>query len=193
VDSGQFDANFSNITVTEERKDKYDFATYRTDTLGFEVKAGRDLKITEPKDIAGLKVSVSAGTNQEQILLRWDAKNKAAGLPAAQFQYYPGSTDYYIPLQSGRIDVWVGPYASVSYHAVVSGQTKVVGQISGGGDVPAQIAAMTKKGNGLVKPLADALNHVIGSGKYGEVLTRWSLTGEGVPASEVNPLGLPRK
>ncbi|WP_328451569.1 hypothetical protein [Amycolatopsis sp. NBC_00438] len=33
---------------------------------------------------------------------------------------------------------------------------------------------------------------VLGNGKYAEVLKRWNLTSEALPASEVNPRGLPR-
>lgn len=35
VTSGKYDAAISNITVTKERKEKFDFATYRKDSLGF--------------------------------------------------------------------------------------------------------------------------------------------------------------
>lgn len=38
VTSGKYDAAISNITVTKERKEKFDFATYRKDSLGFYVK-----------------------------------------------------------------------------------------------------------------------------------------------------------
>jgi polar amino acid transport system substrate-binding protein len=192
VDTGQYSAGFSNITVTEERKDKYDFATYRRDTIAFEVKSDSALKVTEAKDIAGLKVGVSAGTNQEQILLRWDAENKAAGLKPAQFVYYQNTSDYYLALQSRRVDVYAGPNPSAAYHVAVGGETKIVGTVSGGGQVPADIAAMTKKGNGLVQALGKALQNEIANGQYGEVLKRWNLSSEAVPASEVNPKGLPR-
>ena len=53
LDSGKFDAGSSNITVTEERKEKYDFVTYRLDNLAFEARKGDDWTVTEPKDIAG--------------------------------------------------------------------------------------------------------------------------------------------
>jgi ABC-type amino acid transport substrate-binding protein len=33
VASGKYDAAISNITVTKERKEKFDFATYRKDSL----------------------------------------------------------------------------------------------------------------------------------------------------------------
>ncbi|MEV6912928.1 ABC transporter substrate-binding protein [Amycolatopsis sp. NPDC051071] len=193
VETGQYAAGFSNITVTEERKDKYDFATYRKDTIAFEVKKNRDLTVKEPKDIAGLKVGVGSGTNQEQILVRWDEQNKAAGLKPVEFQYFQNTTDYYLALQSGRIDAYAGPNPTASYHVAVDGQTKIVGTVSGGGQIPADIAAMTKKGNGLVEPLRQAIQSVLANGQYAEVLKRWNLGNEAVDASQINPQGLPRK
>ncbi|MFJ1768207.1 ABC transporter substrate-binding protein [Amycolatopsis sp. NPDC088138] len=193
IENGQYDTGFSNITVTEERKDKYDFASYRKDTLAFEVRADKNLTVREAKDIAGLTVGVGAGTNQEQILLRWDEQNKAAGLAPVKFQYYNNTSDYYLALQSGRIDVYVGPNPTSAYHVAVEGATKIVGSISGGGQIPADIAAMTKKGNGLVAALQQALQTIITGGKYAEVLKRWNLASEALPASQVNPQGLPRK
>ena len=193
VDNRQFDAGFSNITVTEERKDKYDFATYRKDTIAFEVKNEKNIAVKEAKDIAGLTVGVGAGTNQEQILLRWDQQNKAAGLAPVKFQYYQVTSDYYLALQSGRIDAYVGPNPTSAYHVAVEGKTKIVGTVSGGGTIEADIAAMTKKDDGLVKALQQALDTIIKNGQYAEVLKRWNLTSEALPASEVNPQGLPRK
>jgi polar amino acid transport system substrate-binding protein len=194
IENGQYDTGFSNITVTEERKDKYDFATYRKDTIAFEVRSDKNITaISEPKDIAGLTVGVGAGTNQEQILLRWDEQNKAAGLAPVKFQYYQVTTDYYLALRSGRLDVYAGPNPTSAYHVAVEGQSKIVGTVSGGGTIPADIAAMTKKGNGLVQALQRALDTVIKNGQYAEVLKRWNLASEALPASEMNPQGLPRK
>ncbi|MEV1172825.1 hypothetical protein [Nonomuraea sp. NPDC049784] len=45
---------------------------------------------------------------------------------------------------------------------------------------------MTKKGNGLVKQLNEALSTPIKNGKYKEVLDRWGLSNE----SRINPPGL---
>jgi polar amino acid transport system substrate-binding protein len=54
------------------------------------------------------------------------------------------------------------------------------------------IAATTRKDNGLAKPLAAALDHVIENGTYAKVLKRWGLPGEAVRKSEINPPGLPK-
>ena len=59
--SGKFDAVLSNIAVTEQRKQKYDFATYRKDMLAFYVTKDSKIKsIQTPDDIAGLKIVVGS-------------------------------------------------------------------------------------------------------------------------------------
>ena len=47
IDSGRYDVALSNVTVTEERKEKYDFATYRKDDLAFEAPLGGSWKVDE--------------------------------------------------------------------------------------------------------------------------------------------------
>ncbi|WP_432520240.1 ABC transporter substrate-binding protein [Kineococcus sp. SYSU DK006] len=193
MESGQYDVGFSNITVTEERKEKYDFASYRVDTLAWEVpQDSRITAIDGPADVAGLTVSVGSGTNQEKVLLDWDAQNRAAGREPVTVQYYQQASDTYLALRSGRIQAAFGPNPTAAYHALVAGDTKVVGLVPGGGTVQADIAATTQKGNGLVQALADALNHLIGTGAYASTLERWNLADEAVPVSEVNPPGLPK-
>lgn len=192
IDSGALDVGLSNITVTEARKEKYDFATYRLDTLAFEAKKGGSWRVKEPKDVAGKVIAVSSGTNQEKILVDWSAQNVAAGLKATDIKYFQNSTDYYLALQSGRIDAYLGPNPTSAYHAATSGQTEVIGTFSGGASVQGKIAVTTLKGNGLVGPVQEALDQLIANGRYAEVLKRWGLADEAVPASEINPQGLPK-
>ncbi|MFC4586348.1 ABC transporter substrate-binding protein [Sphaerisporangium corydalis] len=193
--SGKLEAVFNNVTVTEERKDLYDFATYRVDQLAWQVPANSPIKaITKPADIAGLRVSVGSGTNQEKVLLDWDEQNKEAGLAPAEIQYYTKYGDALLALKSGRIQAYFGPNPTIAYNIAVSGDSRIVGTASGAGpDLQGLIAAMTKKDNGLVKPLNEALNTVIKTGKYQEVLARWGLSNEAIPTSQINPPGLPRQ
>ncbi|GAB2962588.1 ABC transporter substrate-binding protein [Streptomyces heilongjiangensis] len=193
LDSAKYDVGFSNITVTEERKEKYDFATYREDNLGFEAKKGSGLKITGPEDVAGRTVAVGSGTNQEKLLIEWSRENEKAGRKPVDITYYQNDSDTYLALQSGRIDLYLGPNPTAAYHAATTGKTEVVGTYSGAGStLQGLIAATTKKDSGLAEPLADALNHVIDNGTYAKVLERWGLSDEAVTQSEINPPGLPR-
>ncbi|MGW4793750.1 ABC transporter substrate-binding protein [Nonomuraea sp. NPDC004297] len=193
--SGKYEVVFSNVTVTEERKDIFDFATYRIDQLGWQVPENSPIKaINGPADIAGLRVSVASGTNQEKILLDWDEQNRAAGREPAEIQYYQQYGDVLLALKSGRVQAYFGPNPNIAYNIAVSGGSRIAGTFSGAGpDLQGLIAAMTKKDNGLVKPVGEALNTVIANGKYQEVLERWGLGNEAVPKSEINPPGLPRQ
>ncbi len=89
--------------------------------------------------------------------------------------YYQNEADFLLALESGRIDLYFGPAPSASYRHETTGKTQIVGVVPGGGDIPAQIAAMSLKDSGLAAPIAAALNHVIESGAYAEVLAKWGL------------------
>ncbi|MCX4668307.1 ABC transporter substrate-binding protein [Streptomyces sp. NBC_01381] len=193
LDSGKFDGVFGNVTVTEERKQKYDFATYRLDNIAFEAREDADWTVKKPADVAGKTIAVSSGTNQEKILVDWSKENEKAGREPVDIKYFQKDSDYYLALQSGRIDAYLGPNPSAAYHVASAGQTKIVGTVSGGGAlVQGEIAATTKRGSGLVDAYAAALNYVIKDGSYGEVLKRWGLSSEAVRKSRINPPGLPK-
>ncbi|MFF0265120.1 ABC transporter substrate-binding protein [Kribbella sp. NPDC004536] len=192
LDSAKYDVGFSNITVTEKRKQKYDFATYRKDDIAFEAKKGGTWRVSSGKDIAGKTIAVGSGTNQEKILVDWNEANVKAGLPAATIKYFQKNTDTYLALSSGRIDAYFGPNPSVAYHVKTSGETETIGKFSGAGPkLQGLIAATTKKDDGLVKAFQAALNAVIADGSYAKVLARWNVSNEAVQTSEINPPGLP--
>ncbi len=191
--SGKFDAVISNVTVTEARKEKFDFSTYRQDVLGYYVKKDSPIKsITEPKDVAGLKVIVSSGTNQEQILLNWIKKNKEAGLAATEIQYYDDPSVRRLAIQSGRADVDLEPNAFEAFYTAQKGDERLVGILNGGWPLSAEIAATTKKGAGIAEAITIALNAQIKNGNYAKVLARWGLSAEAVQTSRTNPPGLPK-
>ncbi|TFV98057.1 ABC transporter substrate-binding protein [Orlajensenia leifsoniae] len=193
IQSGKYDLITSNVTVTEERKDLFDFASYRNDELGFYVRSDSDItSIKDAEDVAGLSIIVGSGTNQEKILLAWDEENKAAGLDPVDFQYFDDDAAGTLALQSGRVDATFGPNATAAYKAAVDGKTKLVGLVNGGYPANAQIAAGTAKGNGLIEAVNIVLNYAIENGQYDEILKRWGLESEGIEKSEVNPAGLPR-
>ena len=187
ITSGRYDVALVNIAVTEQRKTKFDFATYRADSLAFSVKSTSDIQsISKPEDVAGLRVIVGSGTNQERILLGWNEQNQREGLKPAQPIYLTDDASGNLYIQSGRADVMFGPQSVAAYKAALTGQTRVVGL----GPKKAYVATTTKKGNGLVYALQAALDAAIVQGEYQQVLARWGEQGEGVAVSEVNPPGI---
>jgi polar amino acid transport system substrate-binding protein len=190
--SGAVDVTIANVTVTEQRKQLFDFSSYRVDNLGFLAQAGSTVRVDKPADVAGLRIAVGSGTNQEKILLAWDQQNRAAGLAPVDVQYFANDGDTTLALQSGRLDLTFGPNATAAYKAATAPDDfTVVGTVNGGWPETAQIAVATAKGNGLAPAVTAALNASIDDGSYAKVLQRWGLTSESIDRSETNPPGLP--
>ena len=191
--SGKYDAVISNVGVTEQRKEKFDFSTYRQGLHGFFVKSDSAIaSIAEPKDAAGLRIIVGAGTNQERILLRWNDDNVAAALKPLELQYYDDEAASLLALSSGRADVIVQPHAQLVYIAARDHNIKRVGTLSAGWPDRSDVAITTRKGSGLAEALTIATNGLIESGIYAKVLDRWHLGEEALPKSQANPRGLPK-
>ncbi len=110
VTAGRYDVAMFNIAVTEERKKKFDFATYRADGHAFLVEANSPISaINKAEDVAGKRIVVGSGTNQERIRLGWDEKNRAKGLKQVTPVYLTDEAAATLTLLSGRADALFGP------------------------------------------------------------------------------------
>ncbi|WP_432154293.1 ABC transporter substrate-binding protein [Streptomyces tricolor] len=196
IDSGKVDVAFSNVTVTEERKKKYEFASYRKDDVAFEVLKKNTWNFDgDYENLAGKTVSVGSGTNQEKILLEWKAKLAKEGKELT-VKYFPDQNAVNLALNSGKIDAYFGPSPTVAYRARQTANspdpTRNAGSFSGAGaTLQGLIAATAKKDSGLAAPVAEAINHLIENGQYGKWLAAYGLSEESVTKSRVNPPGLP--
>ncbi|MFJ5966648.1 transporter substrate-binding domain-containing protein [Streptomyces sp. NPDC093060] len=196
IDSGKADVGFANITDTEERKKKYDFASYRKDNVGFEVLKKNTWNFDgDYENLAGKTVAVDNGTNQEKILLEFQAKLKKEGKNLT-VKHYAGKNATYLALTGGKIDAYFSANPGIAYHITQTAKspdpTRSAGTYSGAGaSLQGLIAATTKKGSGLARPIADAINYLIKNGQYGKWLAAYNLSNEAVDKAEVNPPGLP--
>lgn len=196
IDSGKVDVAFSNVTDTEERKKKYEFASYRQDNLAFLVPKKSTWNFDgDYENLAGRTIAVASGTNQERILLEWKAKLAKEGKKLT-VKYFQDSPSTYLALNSGKIDASFGPNPGFAYHnrqvAGTPDATRTAGTYSGAGArLQGLIAATAKKNSGLAKPLADAVNYLIEHGQYAKWLKAYNLSDEAVARSRVNPPGLP--
>lgn len=182
--SGDFEAVFSNVGINAARVKLFDFSTYRAAYMGFEAKKSSTYHIKGSDDISGLKISVGSGTNQEKILLAWNKELEAKGKAPATLQYYSSDADTILALSSGRTDLNLAPYPSVTYRENTRDDLKVVGKVNAGWPAETLVAATTLKGNGLAPAITDALNSTIKDGSYGKVLERWGLSEEAIPESK---------
>jgi len=190
--SGKFDAVISNVGVTEARKQKFDFSTYRLGLHGFFVRVDSPIvAIRDPKDVAGLKIITGSGTNQEKILLEWSRRDEAQGLKPIALQYYDDQAANILALLSGRADVIFNPNGPLTYEAARNGRIRSVGTVNAGWPLRSDVGIVTRKGSGLAEALTLALNDLMANGRHAEALARWRLSEEALPKSETNPPGLP--
>ncbi|ALV41684.1 amino acid-binding protein [Pseudarthrobacter sulfonivorans] len=182
--SGDFEAVFSNVGVNKDRVKLFDFATYRAAFMGYEAKKSATYDIKGADDISGLRISVGSGTNQEKILLAWNAELEGKGKAPAVLQYYSSDADTILALSSGRTDLNIAPYPSTVYRENTRDDLKIVGKVNAGWPSETLVAATTLKGNGLAPVLSEALNSAIKDGSYAEVLERWGLSEEALPESK---------
>ena len=191
--SGKYDAVISNVGVTEERKEKFDFSTYRKGLHGFFVRPDSKIQsITEPKDIAGLKIVVGSGTAQERILLEWNRQNKETGLQEAELQYYDDEAASDLALQSGRVDVVLGPNAYQTYQVSLGVNKRAIGTLSAAWPLVSEVGITTRKDSGFGPVLTETLESLIKDGTYTKIATRWHLESEALTQSSFNPQGLPK-
>lgn len=193
VQSGKYDIVSSNVTVTDERKKLFDFASTRQDLLGFLVSSDSEVKsIEDADDISGLKLAVGSGTNQEKVLLEWNKTLKSHGKQPADLVYYDDTAGATLAIASHRIDGYLGPNPTSQFQ-VKTGDSKfkVVGTVQGGWPATAPVAVGTDKGNGLIEPIHTVLESARKDGSYRKVLERWGLQEEAVSRSRINPPGIP--
>jgi polar amino acid transport system substrate-binding protein len=193
VSSGKYDAVISNVGVTEERKLKYDFATYRQGLHGFYVAKDSPIRsIAEPKDIAGLKIVTGSGTIQERILLEWNRQNAEAGLAPAELLFFDDDAAETLAVLSGRADANFNPNGTQAWNSAITGKTRRVGTVNAGWPLNADVGVVTKKDSGLAPAVVIALNGIFAEGAYVRVLERWGLGEEAIAESRLNPPGLPK-
>lgn len=193
LQGGRFDLVIADLTVTEERKQKFDFSTYLNDTLGLYVPStSRIVAISDPKDMAGLRIIVGAGTSEEQVLLRWNRQNIAAGLKPVALQYHDDDVVLYLALAAGRADAYLSSNSMAAYNAR-DGRTRLVGTFAGGWPHAAEVAVASRKDSGIAAAVTAALNGLMAKGLYARVLARWNLQSEALRLSRTNPPGLPKE
>lgn len=168
LDGGKYDLLVSSLAITEERKEKYDFASYLVAHLAFEARKGSGLRIAGPADTSGRIISVISGSNQETIMLDWNRTNTAAGRRPAELKNFPNGPECRLAVESGRADAFFGAAAACSYHVAAVGRTEIVGTISASGlpDVAALIGTVSPRGHGLAECVRDAVNELIRTGRY---------------------------
>ena len=183
VQNGKYDVGQDNFGVTSAREKIVNFATYLTDGQALLAPSDSSLNsVTNITQLCGLTIGTGAGTTFQTILQTNASKCAAAGKKAYTVDYFSDNSAIWLGLANGRIDAYFGPTLSLKYDATHVANVKFLSQISS-----TPVGFVTSKDSQLAKLLALAVNKLIADGSYAKILAKWSISGYGVSASQVNP------
>jgi polar amino acid transport system substrate-binding protein len=182
IQGGRYDLGMSSLTDRKEREQVVDFVTYFSAGTSFFVRAGGPT-VTALDDLCGRRVSVETGTTQETDANAQKAICTRAGKADVTVLSFPDQNATQLSLQSSRVDVSMADSPVAAYQVAQSnGQFQVSGRPYG--TAPYGIAL--PKGNGMSRPVLDAVEHLMSSGVYSSILARWKVTSGAIANPGIN-------
>lgn len=170
VESNQADAMIAGMTITEQRKQVFDFSTpYFDSGIQLAVKAGNNT-IKSYNDLNKKKVGAKVGTESADYL---EANKEKYGYT---IKYYDAADQLYDALRVGAIDALMDDYPVIGY-AIAQGQQleTPIERVSGG-----QYGFAVKKGQTpeLIEMFNEAIAEMKRTGEYDEILARYIQDGK---------------
>jgi polar amino acid transport system substrate-binding protein len=165
----RFDVIMSSMTITDERQQQIDFVPYFTAGTGILVQAGNPQNIQTLADLCGKTVAAQVGTIQVDQL---QAQNEQCDndINIVTFDLNPLAVEQ---LKLGRADAVLADFPVAGNDARLSnGELEVVSQQFE--SAPYGIG-LRKDSTELKAAIEGALQAVMDSGKYDEILTNWNL------------------
>lgn len=171
LQNGRYDVSFTSFIQTPERLKQIDIVTYFNVGTGFAVKKGSAVKIAKETDVCGHSVAVLAGSAFIQQI--GSIKCAGAGLEPVKVQSFPSDAAAELAVSSGRSEVYSSSSNQLEY---LLKQTKGAFEIQPLNFMPTPEGAGVTKGTGMAKSIGDAMDRLIKSGAYKEIMAKWEIT-----------------
>jgi polar amino acid transport system substrate-binding protein len=188
--SGKYGLGMSSFTDTKEREATVDFVTYFIAGTSFYVNASGGPDVSGLESLCGLKVGAERGTTQADDATAQSKKCTANGQAAVTVDVYPDQNGANLALSSGRVDVVMADSPVAAYAVKQSnGQFKLVGTPYGTAPYGIAIPRPANVAPGeapMSKPILDALNKLIETGVYMQILEKWGVQDGAIKTPEIN-------
>jgi polar amino acid transport system substrate-binding protein len=178
--AGRYDMGASSFTDTKEREKTVDFVTYLSVGQAFLSKANGGPRVNTLAELCGHTVSVEKGTIELEEAEKQNKKCKSGGTGAIKLLVFPGQNDANLALSSGRSEIDYADSPIIAYQVRKLGVA--VRSSPTFGAAPYGLAL--PKGNGMAKPVLQALKALMADGTYQAILKKWELE----PAAISNPV-----
>lgn len=187
LDAGRIDVISAAMGINETRVEKYDFISYFSTPQGVTVLAGNPNGVKEAKDLCGVNVSVLDASHQLEVLEGLNTDICASD--PLNILAFPTDSDALQQLQSGRADAHLAQYPAALYSAQTFGDGKTFEAIPMTEFASQTLGKAFRKDDAELRDaMRAALNELIESGKYEEILAQHGLEAGAITSSEVNPL-----
>lgn len=165
LDNGNVDMDISTFTITEERKQSYNFSDpYYTDGVGLLVKKAPGYQSL--KDLNGKKIGVAQSATSKKAVQE-EADKLGIKVTFQEFATYP---EIKAALDSGRVDAF-SVDRSILFGYLDDSTTMLQDKFS-----PQLYGIATKKGNdGLAKLVNDTVGELKKSGELDKLIKKWGL------------------
>lgn len=160
LEAERYDVIANQVTVNDERREKYDFTAPYTVSTGVAVVAADD-DVTSLDDVDGLTAAQSATSNWSQI-----ASDAGAKVEAVE-----GLTQAVALLKQGRVDVTFNDDLAVLDYLKQSGDTSVKIAFETGDTVEQAFAL--RKGSDLTARIDGALTTLREEGRLAQIAEKW--------------------
>jgi polar amino acid transport system substrate-binding protein len=184
VANGTYDGVLSSMNDTPEREKKTDFLDYFQAGTSIVVQRGNPEGVTDLHDLCGKVVAAESGTVQNDLLQR---SQRTCGGHRMTIRQTRTNDDALLQLRTGRAIAVLQDYPPAAY---LAGDVKTRAYYQLASTVQYEPGlfgiAISKNNTGLRDALRAALDRLIRSGAYNELLQRWNLIGGGLAASSVN-------
>ncbi|MEV4096509.1 ABC transporter substrate-binding protein [Streptosporangium saharense] len=182
--TGRYDFVISSMTDNPERQGQVTFVDYVRAGAGLLVKTGNPAGVTGPKDLCGKTVSVVDNGSSMELAEQYDADCEKDGKTAIDVLKFPGDQEALLQVSGGRAQATITDYV-VAASKAADPKLGVEAIALDGTESPWGIG-MKPDNKQLIDSVKGALDSLIRSGEYGNLLKAWNLEKLAVQSAVIN-------
>ncbi|HEU4490334.1 MAG TPA: ABC transporter substrate-binding protein [Jiangellales bacterium] len=185
LESGKYELGMSSFTINPERMEVVDMVSYFVAGTSWAVPTDNPDAVS-PDDACGAKVAVQKATVQVDDVTARSEQCLADGETEITIDQYTLQTDATTAVVSGKDDAMLADSPVVAYAIKqTGGQLEVVGDTYD--DAPYGIA-VPQADPDFAQAVLGAVNSLIESGRYTQILDEWGVGDGAVETAELNPV-----
>jgi len=175
LQNGRFNTSFTSLIVTSARTKVIDIVSLYNVGTGFAAKVGSSVKtVNSNVDLCGDTVAVIVASAFIGQLAGLNPACKNAGKPTINVQTYPSDAAAELAVASGRANLYATSVDDIGWLIHQTGHQFFQEPLN---LQPGPEGVGVSKGLGLDGPITQAVDHMIATGSYKALMSKWGVTG----------------